>query len=509
MSVSFANEVEKEEKEEKEDEKKQSTSSIIAVLRKNSSKDEINVNQLDHNNNNTVEELTCEICFELFDDPCIIIGDKKDERGDNSHVKCPHVFCRQCIENTFKTSKQKRCPVCKVIIPGEDLRIISVGFLQLRINNLRVKCAYHQNINNVNSDRKGCSWQSTFGVKGRDYLNHIDKCPHRGTECKDCKEIIVGYYLLPAAALSSSMLSLSATASSGSSSSATSISSSAAAAHEEKCLKRMTECVDCKEGMIREAMEDHKKNTCPKSLIECEFKNLNLPICKRSFSRIEYGKHNNEFAVHHLKAMSVVKDVLERKEKELTHKLDLADDDEEKWITKLEKMDEELTKACRIDMSNKFIWKIDNWYDCHKSPTFSACGLLWMVFMMDGENDDGEKAARIVVKPQTYTHKDQFLLRVALVGKHGKTCAHDHAAEYIHYSKHHDRESETSEEEEEDDEQEQEQVQNGQVNGRNKLLVKFAKFTSHFPISLVEELVNDNDGKLEVVVVVNNKTINF
>ncbi|KAF4105273.1 hypothetical protein G5714_014604 [Onychostoma macrolepis] len=47
----------------------------------------------------SVEELSCPVCCEIFKDPVVL--------------SCSHSFCKECLQQFWKTKKTQECPVCR------------------------------------------------------------------------------------------------------------------------------------------------------------------------------------------------------------------------------------------------------------------------------------------------------------------------------------------------------------------------------------------------------------
>lgn len=89
--------------------------------------------------------LTCPICQDIFDDPF--------------RVTCGHTFCKNCLNQWEKKSKNSLCPLCREYyhkdFSGKDL------IAQSMINDSIVTCIY-----------KGCPWKDKlFNLQ-----NHIQTC---------------------------------------------------------------------------------------------------------------------------------------------------------------------------------------------------------------------------------------------------------------------------------------------------------------------------------------------
>ena len=89
--------------------------------------------------------LTCSICQEIFDDPF--------------RITCGHTFCKKCLNEWEKKSKNSLCPLCREEyienFSGKDL------IAQSMINDALVTCIY-----------KGCPWKEKLS----NLYNHIQNC---------------------------------------------------------------------------------------------------------------------------------------------------------------------------------------------------------------------------------------------------------------------------------------------------------------------------------------------
>ncbi|XP_043941903.1 zinc-binding protein A33-like [Protopterus annectens] len=61
----------------------------------------LSVKAINKHTSESMEELTCAVCLELFSDPVI--------------VECGHNFCRFCINKVWDTSEKLFCPVCREV----------------------------------------------------------------------------------------------------------------------------------------------------------------------------------------------------------------------------------------------------------------------------------------------------------------------------------------------------------------------------------------------------------
>jgi len=111
--------------------------------------------------NPIIEELTCGICYELFDKP--------------SQTECNHRFCIGCIDAWFGTDFVKNCPNCRANILKVNLK--NDPFVESIISKLKVKCS-----------EKMCT--HTFTVN--DIKKHLyNECEYAMQECKfGCEEMI-------------------------------------------------------------------------------------------------------------------------------------------------------------------------------------------------------------------------------------------------------------------------------------------------------------------------------
>ncbi|CAJ1073165.1 nuclear factor 7%2C ovary-like [Xyrichtys novacula] len=89
------------------------------------------------------EDLFCPVCSEVFRDPVIL--------------SCSHSFCRDCLQDWWKTKEEQRCPVCGSwsskghLLPNITLKKLCESFLQeglctLHLQKLKFFCLDHQEL---------------------------------------------------------------------------------------------------------------------------------------------------------------------------------------------------------------------------------------------------------------------------------------------------------------------------------------------------------------------------
>ncbi len=71
-----------------------------------------------------VEELNCPVCYEIFKDPVVL--------------SCSHSFCKECLQQFWRTKETQECPVCRRRSSRDDpptnlvLKNLCVSFLKER-----------------------------------------------------------------------------------------------------------------------------------------------------------------------------------------------------------------------------------------------------------------------------------------------------------------------------------------------------------------------------------------
>ncbi|KAI2644036.1 Nuclear factor 7, ovary [Labeo rohita] len=75
----------------------------------------------------SVEELSCPVCCEIFKDPVLL--------------SCSHSFCKECLQQFWKTKKTQECPVCRrrssKELPPRNLALKNLCDLQIKERNER------------------------------------------------------------------------------------------------------------------------------------------------------------------------------------------------------------------------------------------------------------------------------------------------------------------------------------------------------------------------------------
>ena len=105
-----------------------------------------------------IESLKCAICLQICRDPVI-------------ESACGHTFCKNCLQNLFKTSKLSgaKCPHSRS--PISDDQVGPNRAVQDLITNLKVNCYLRD---------RGCKWQGFY----RDVENHTKKeCVYAQMKC--------------------------------------------------------------------------------------------------------------------------------------------------------------------------------------------------------------------------------------------------------------------------------------------------------------------------------------
>jgi hypothetical protein len=448
---------------------------IIYTIIKDLKKYNIKRQQLT-SNEKFYQDLECQLCNKLFTEPSMV-HDIEEDSNVGEELKCPHIFCHSCILKSVEKIGNK-CPICRVEILDGDITITKLPSISLRISNLQLKC-------------ERCEWQGIIGINGRNYSSHASTCLFRGTKCVDCGEIIRNYFPSTFEKVESKQPTFEKPTFEKVESKQpkeskekeekvekeSEKSKCARKQHESKCLMKIIKCIGCEETMMRKDEKEHNKNSCPHSLLSCEFKEFKLPCCQLIILRKDYRQHCSSFASHHLSAMTVARSKDNETIKDLKRKLEVTEKERSELKQKLEEKTKELIIANEPDFSNKFTWHIRDWSPLSCSPTFSASGLLWKVFILTRKNTAGVESVKFVVKPQSQI-PDNCTVKLVLVGRHGKTVNYPLMA-CQHNSK--SRESEPEESEIDDDD-----------NG------KFTKFNLSIKKKDVDDLINENDNSLDL-----------
>jgi hypothetical protein len=227
---------------------------------------------------NSVKDYICYLCKGVYFEPYV--------------DKCGHIFCRECI---FKhLSKHCECPISKEKQIINDLTFIGLlsdllnskhiycknknvgcnwtGALPEFQNHVNVLCDYEE----VNCKNKGCPeklFRSNLKI-------HLPNCDYRMIKCEFCS-IDVAYNEL--------------------------------FTHHQICPKFIIPCEqNCKEKIIREDMENHRKLFCIKTKINCPFKRFG---CKEEIMRESIEDHLvKEIMMHQLMMLGYMNNKIDENE---------------------------------------------------------------------------------------------------------------------------------------------------------------------------------------------------
>jgi len=219
---------------------------------------------------NSVKDYICFLCKGVYFEPYV--------------DRCGHIFCKECI---FKyLSKYCECPISKEKQIINDLTFIGLlsdllNSKQINCKNKKNECPWtgtlpefenHVNIHcekeEVSCDNKGCP-EKLF----RSNLNsHLPDCEYRMIKCEYCLLDIAFKEL---------------------------------SSHHENCPKFIIPCEqNCKENIIREDMENHKKNFCMKTKIDCPFKRFG---CNEEIKKESIEDHlKKEIMMHQLMMLGYI-----------------------------------------------------------------------------------------------------------------------------------------------------------------------------------------------------------
>ena len=210
-----------------------------------------------------IEEYFCPLCKGVLNDPVI--------------DKCSHTFCKKCFEKFY--NKYHKCPISKELL--EDGNYTSVSLISKSIGKRQIKCK------NVN---KGCEWIGKISEMNNHLLNdcqkslvkctfkgcnlevlrenlneHKNKCEYRSMECIDCKNIFPFHFLEE---------------------------------HYNICPKKKINCPqECGLIIERGDIDNHIKNFCDCTLINCSFKHLG---CVDKYKKKDFDNKMKEDCSKHL-----------------------------------------------------------------------------------------------------------------------------------------------------------------------------------------------------------------
>jgi hypothetical protein len=200
--------------------------------------------------NPMIEELTCSICFELFDKP-------------RQTEECNHRFCKRCINKFFGLDCWvKNCPLCRTIIYKTSLK--SDSFVESIMSKLNVKCC-----------EENC--MDVFTIN--DIKKHIDNdCEYATRQCKfNCGKVFIKKNINE---------------------------------HEDGCFRNPTveiNCENCDERIFAINLDEHNKKTCLEALVFCNYG------CEDKIKRKDLKIHNDDFSKIHADIMLKKYEILHEK----------------------------------------------------------------------------------------------------------------------------------------------------------------------------------------------------
>lgn len=205
-----------------------------------------------HNDEKTLNLLTCSICLHVMEAPVSI-------------VKCQHTFCRYCLNKLFTPKllpngirtevTVAHCPQCRDVFT--KLEIVSSRMIHEFIETLKVPCIH-----------RSCDWVKSYS----ELESHVNN------DCKFLKQCECNYIF----------------------------DSSDLEEHQQQCQAFKLQC-ECGKLIQRSAIEYHLKNECQECQVNCLYSNYGCTwVGKRSL----YATHTKE-----CKPLPLAKENLKLKEK--------------------------------------------------------------------------------------------------------------------------------------------------------------------------------------------------
>nr|ALJ01851.1 TRAF [Mizuhopecten yessoensis] len=197
-------------------------------------------------------------------------------------TECGHRFCQNCIKRWLReTESEPRCPVDNA--PLGEGQIFPDNFAKREILALLVQCPNHKDgcdtqvvlkqlkkhLNTCEFAFLPCPNRCSHMPLRKDLTNHLEEmCPLRLLKCPTCHIELQAEYLQK---------------------------------HVDSCPLASVKCQFCgNEGLIREQLQRHLNNDCPKAVIDCEFKELG---CKETVERQSMAKHMQHCQQDHMQQM--------------------------------------------------------------------------------------------------------------------------------------------------------------------------------------------------------------
>ncbi|XP_069133693.1 TNF receptor-associated factor 6-like isoform X1 [Argopecten irradians] len=214
------------------------------------------------------DKYDCPICLLVLRDPY--------------QTECGHRFCQNCIKRWLReTEAEPRCPVDNA--PLGEGQIFPDNFAKREILALLVKCPNHKEgcdtqvvLKQLQKHLEICEFacvpcpnRCSHILLRKDLNNHLeDVCHLRTVKCPTCHTELQAEYLQN---------------------------------HVDICPLANVECQFCgNDGLIREQLQRHLSNDCPKAVIDCDFRELG---CKETVERQAMAKHMQHCQQDHMQQM--------------------------------------------------------------------------------------------------------------------------------------------------------------------------------------------------------------
>ena len=200
--------------------------------------------------NSEMEDYICPLCKGLLLNPVI--------------DSCSHTFCKDCFEKYYNIKKQ--CPITKKKLSINDLTHVdviskSIGKKEMKCKNCNKGCNWIGKVSDIDFHLKNeclkslikCSFKNCNTMIMREELqNHIQNCDYREEKCNDCQKMFPFKEIME---------------------------------HFNQCSKRKIKCVQgCGAIIERGEMDNHIKNFCENSVVDCKFKEFG---CMDKFKKRE------------------------------------------------------------------------------------------------------------------------------------------------------------------------------------------------------------------------------